>query len=199
MIAGMLEDGSDPEIPGRVLANTLGGQSHDGIVRALPAAIVAGSDDGGRRHLAARLVSVTHASDVAVASAGVVADAAAAWIRGEGGVRQAGHEPLRARSLRDDSDDWSACALDVVRSTIAVAGSTPGIVEAVEAVRSRWWGDARAAVLVGALAGARHGEEAIPLAWRHPVVDRKGLARVADRLFQRPRRGARLPLLARMA
>lgn len=185
LVAGMLCDGADWSEPAVLLARTVEGQSHDAALRGLVAAIVSVDNKDYRSWLAERLVGLTHRSPGAVAAGILVADVAASLLRGEDVAFQAGHEPLRARSVADPGAVLSACAVDVVRSIVAVEGSTPGVVDALESLRYCWWADGRVAVLTGALAGARHGTAAIPAAWMHPVVDAEGLVAIGDELATR--------------
>lgn len=185
LAAAMLHDGADWTEPSQLLARTADAQTHDATVRALVAAIVAVDNEPYRSWLAEKLAGLTHGSPTAAAAAVVVTDAAAALLRGDDGQLRAGYEPLRAGSVAGAVASSSACALDVARSVLGVVGSTSGIVEALEAVRYRWWADARVAVLTGALAGARHGESTIPRAWLHAVVDGDRLAKLGTALAER--------------
>jgi hypothetical protein len=162
LVAAMVGDGAPWHEPARLLQRTLAAQRHDGTLRALAAAVAAPDNESYRRWLAEQLVAVTHRSSTAAGAAVVAVEVAASWLRGDGPRGGVAYEPLAARSIADPASASSACAVEVVRAVVSVVAAAPRFEVAVETVRDRWWGDDAAAVLAGALFGARAGEAAVP-------------------------------------
>jgi hypothetical protein len=183
--AAIVEDGADWQEPSRLMAAAPGAGSHHAAVRALAAAVVAVDNEPYRSWLAGRLVGLTHRSSLATTAGMMVADAAAALLRGEGPSLDAPFEPLAARTV--SGERATPCAVDVARAVVVVGASAPTVRAALEQIEGRWWADGRAMALAGALVGARTGalpESDLAVVRPGPVDD---LVRRAQMLADRGR------------